>query len=111
MGVERLLSIVEPKPPAERFVHVVYLGEEAKKEAILLTRLLRSRGIECLLEFKGRGLRSQLGRASKLQASWALIIGEDEVRKKRYQLKDLKAGTQTELAGEEIPKAIAESDR
>ncbi len=111
MGVERLLSVVEPMPPAERFVYIAYLGEEAKREAILLARFLRSQGIECLLEFKERGLKSQLGRANKLQASWALIIGEDEVRKKRYQLKDLKAGTQTELAGEEIPKAIAGSER
>ena len=111
MGVERLLSVVEPKPQAERFVYIVYLGDDAKREAILLARLLRSQGVECLLEFKERGLKSQLGRASKLQASWALIIGEDEVRKKRYQLKDLKTGTQAELAGEEIPKAIAGSDR
>ena len=111
MGVERLISVVEPETAVERFVYIAYLGEEAKREAILLARFLRSQGIECLLEFKERGLKSQLGRASKLQASWALIVGEDEVRKRRYQLKDLKAGTQTEMAGEEIPKAIAGSDR
>jgi histidyl-tRNA synthetase len=110
MGVERLLSVVKPKPPVERFVYVVYLGEEAKMTAMRLARSLRSRGIECWLEFKGRDLRTQLGRANKLQASWALIIGEDELRKKRYQLKDLKAGTQAELAEEEIPKVIAGSD-
>ena len=111
MGVERLISVVEPEPAVERSVYIAYLGEEAKREAIRLARFLRSQGIECLLEFKERGLKSQLGRASKLQASWALIVGEDELRKGRYQLKDLKAGTQTELAGEEIPKAIAGSDR
>jgi histidyl-tRNA synthetase len=111
MGVERLLSVVEPEPPVERFVYVAYLGEEAKREAVRLARFLRSRGIECWLEFKERGLKSQLGRANKLQATWALIIGEDEVRKKRYQLKDLRAGTQAELAKEEIPQAIAGSDR
>ena len=102
MGVERLIAVAELEPCPEEFVYLSYMGDEAKKEAILLARFLRSQGVECLLEFKDRGLKSQLSRASKLGASWALIIGDEEIRKGRYKLKDMKTGTQKEASKNEI---------
>ena len=109
MGVERLLSAAKLDPAPDKFVYLAYLGEDAKNEAIALARLLRQNDIECLLEFKEQGLKAQLGRANKLGASWALIIGEEEIRKGRYQLKDMKAGTQTEAAKEDILKILGKS--
>jgi histidyl-tRNA synthetase len=109
MGVERLLSVAELEPPEDRFVYIAYLGDAAKNEAIGLARLLRQSGIQCLVEFKEQGLKSQLGRANKLGASWTLIIGEDEIRKGRYQLKDMKSGTQTEAAKDDILKILGKS--
>jgi histidyl-tRNA synthetase len=109
MGVERLLSAAKLDPAPDKFVCLAYLGEDAKNEAIALARLLRQNDIECLLEFKEQGLKAQLGRANKLGASWALIIGEEEIRKGRYQLKDMKAGTQTEATKEDILKILGKS--
>ena len=110
MGVERLLSVAELEPIGDDFIYVAYIGDEAKKKALLLARDLRSKGVECLLEFKEKGLKSQLSRASKLGATWALIVGEEEIRKGRYQVKDMKTGTQTEAAEEGILRAIGRSD-
>ena len=110
MGVERLLSVAELEPASDKFIYLAYMGDEAKKEAILLARFLRSHGVECLLEFKERGLKSQLGRASKLGASWALIIGEEEVGKGRYQLKDMEKGTQVEAGKQDLLGILGRSD-
>jgi len=110
MGVERLLSVAELEPASDDFIYLAYMGDEAKKEALLLTRFLRSHGVECLLEFKERGLKSQLGRASKLGASWALIIGEEEVGKGRYQLKNMKEGTQIEAGKQDLLEILGRSD-
>jgi histidyl-tRNA synthetase len=110
MGVERLLSVAELEPASDDFIYLAYMGDEAKKEALLLARFLRSHGIECLLEFKERGLKSQLSRASKLGASWTLIIGEEEIRQGRYQVKDMQKGTQTEAARDNILRIIGRSD-
>ena len=97
------------EPPEDRFVYIAYLGDAAKNEAIGLARLLRQSGIQCLVEFKEQGLKSQLSRANKLGASWTLIIGEDEIRKARYQLKDMKSGTQTEATKDDILKILGKS--
>lgn len=109
MGMERLLSMVKLAKHAESFAYIVYLGDEGKKAAVELARYLRHRGEECLLEFKDQGLKSQLGRASKLQASWAVIIGEEEIKKGCYQLKDMKSGKQIEAGKEEIADMLRKS--
>jgi histidyl-tRNA synthetase len=103
VGVERLLEVSELAMEPERFLYLAYLGDDAKDEAIRLARFLRQKGVECLIEFKGKSLKSQLSRASKLQASWTLIIGEEELRRGRYQVKDMKSGAQTEVGKEDIP--------
>jgi histidyl-tRNA synthetase len=93
-GLERLLALVSVKPDPRRFVYVVHSGDEGKDKAAELARMFRRAGVETLVEFAGRGFKSQFGRASKLGASWVLIIGEDELAKGQFLLKDMAAGTQ-----------------
>lgn len=109
VGMERLLSVARLEKKPQKLLFLVYLGAEAKKEAISLARSLRHQGLECLLEFKERSLKSQLSRANKLAASWVLIIGEEEIKKGRYQLKDMGSGKQSEVSREEILKTILSS--
>jgi histidyl-tRNA synthetase len=110
MGVERLLSAADLTADPRRFVYLAYLGEEAKGQAIGLARFLREHGVECLLEFKERGLKNQLSRASKLQAAWVLIVGEEEVRKGRFQIKDMASGRQQEAGKDELVAVFRRSD-
>ena len=106
MGMERLLSAVRLEKKADEFLYLAHMGDEAKKEAIELARYLRREGLECLLEFKDRGLKNQLSRASKLEAAWDLIVGEEEIRQGRYQLKEMRTGAQTEAGREEILRKL-----
>ncbi|MBN2246898.1 MAG: histidine--tRNA ligase [Candidatus Aminicenantes bacterium] len=110
VGLERLLSIVPEKKESKKFIYIVYLGEEAKLESMLLARFLRSHGISCLLEYKGQGLKKQMGRANKLNAAWTLIVGEDEVKNKKYQLKEMVTGQQHEVTREDIVSLIQKVD-
>jgi len=94
MGMERLLEAARLEIKPENFVFIAYLGEEAKNRAAWLARIIRAGGVECLLEFKDRGLKAQLSRAAKLGASFATIVGQDEVRNGRLVVKDLSTGSQ-----------------
>jgi histidyl-tRNA synthetase len=109
MGMERLLSVAKLGKKPDRFLFLAYMGDDAKKEALELARYLRREGVECLLEFKDRSLKNQLTRASKLQAAWVLIIGEEEIRKGRYQLKEMKTGGQREAGKEEVLQILRNS--
>lgn len=110
IGVERLLSVADLPADTCRSVYLAYLGEDAKKQAIDLARFLRQSGVECLLEFKERGLKNQLSRASKLQAAWVLIVGEEEVRTGRFQVKDMATGRQQDAGKEELVGILRRSD-
>ncbi|MFQ6069848.1 MAG: histidine--tRNA ligase [Candidatus Aminicenantales bacterium] len=102
VGMERLISVAKLKQASEKFLYVAYMGEEAKKVAMKLTRCIREQGVDCLVEYRERSLKSQMSRANKLKASQVLIIGEDEVNKGKFQLKEMKTGVQQEVSEESL---------
>jgi histidyl-tRNA synthetase len=109
VGLERLISVIPFKEKNKKFLYLAYLGDEAKRAGMALVRSLRKEGVECLIEYKERNLRAQLGRANKLGASWVLIIGEEEVKKGKYNLKDMATGLQVEGTKEEILETVKKS--
>ncbi|MFP4081357.1 MAG: histidine--tRNA ligase [Candidatus Aminicenantes bacterium] len=106
VGMERLLSLVPFADKKKNFLYVVYRGDQAKEKGMALARNLRKEGVECLMEFKERSLKSQMSRANKLGASWVLIVGEEEVRKGKYQLKNMITGVQKEVSPEQIMRSM-----
>ena len=106
MGMERLISILKIEPQESRFLYVVTLGEQAKAKGIELARFFRREGVESLIEFADRSLKNQMSRANKLGATWALIVGEEEIRKGLFQLKDMSSGIQKEGTVEDLLKMI-----
>jgi len=106
VGMERLVSLVSYTEKSENFLYVVFLGEEARKKGMDLARYLRRQGIESLMEYKDRSIKNQFSRANKLGARWVLTIGEEEIRKGRYQLKNMATGLQQEVGQDEIVRII-----
>ena len=106
MGMERLLDIVPFAVEKQGFVYVAYMGESSKRAGMKMAKRMREGGRETLIEYKERSLKNQMNRANRLEASWVLIVGEDEVKKGTYQLKNMKTGEQVEVAEENILKII-----
>jgi histidyl-tRNA synthetase len=102
MGMERVLSVADLPLEKRKFLYLAYLGEEAKKAGMELGRFFRRNGVECLIEFKDRGMKAHFGRANKLEASWVLIVGGDELLKGRFGLKEMATGRQVEGSREEL---------
>jgi histidyl-tRNA synthetase len=109
VGMERLLSLVPFEEKPDVFVYFVTMGEEARKAGMELARAIRRTGMECLIEYKDRSLRNQMSRADKLGATWTLVIGEEELKEKKYQLKKMESGDQRTYTREEILKIFSES--
>jgi histidyl-tRNA synthetase len=109
MGMERLLSVVSLTRKKEQFLYLAYLGDESKKAGMALAQFLRRKRVECLMEYREKTLKSQMSRANKLGAAWVLIIGEDEVKKGKYQLKNMATGQQEEGSQDEILDIIRDT--
>ncbi|MEW8212157.1 MAG: His/Gly/Thr/Pro-type tRNA ligase C-terminal domain-containing protein, partial [Candidatus Thiodiazotropha taylori] len=56
----------------------------------------------------GGGFKSQLKRAEKSQARFALILGEDELQKQQIILKPLRGGEQRQIGISELESTLAE---
>ncbi len=108
VGMERLISLVPHSKVSENFLYLAFMGDEAQRQGMALARFLRQNDIECWMEYKERSLRNQMSRANKLGASWVLIVGEEEIKSRKYQLKNMSTGKQVEVSQEDIIKVIRE---
>ncbi len=96
-GVERLAMMLEAVPPATRPIAVVPVGAEAEAPALELTQRLRHDGFSVDFGFSGN-LAKRMKRANRLNASAAVLIGEDELARGVATIKNLDSGEQEEAA-------------
>ena len=90
LGVERLFELIE-KTPAQKldyFVVSKYPGHAMK-----LCKDLREKGKTCDFDMQNRKFAKQLEKAAKV-ANFAIILGEEEIEKSFYTVKNLSTGTQ-----------------
>ena len=95
-GIERLALLIDSPPSDSRTIAMIPLGEAAEKVALRLTSRLRHLGLTVDYAFSGN-LRRRMKRADKVQAVVAVIIGDDELLKKKATLRDLETGKQQEV--------------
>ena len=110
-GVERLVSLMEevgslmrPAPLAE--IAVVPMQDSAESVAWGIAQSLRHAGFRTEIAYKGKGGK-RLQRADKLGATFAVMLGEDELAANTATLKNLKDGTQHTVPQSDIISALS----
>jgi histidyl-tRNA synthetase len=93
LGVERLVLIRgdEAAPIGPPELVILPLGERAETVAATLAHRWRGEGAPVEIEPSSKSLKSQMRRADKLGAHYALIIGDDELTSDALSVRDLKA--------------------
>ncbi len=103
-GIERIslnMTKVDNKEQIKNIdAFIIPLGDSGTIRTLQIGNMLRDAGFNIVNGIEGRSLRSQLRSANNQNASYALIIGEDEVNANRIQVKDLKTEQQQQLLSE-----------
>ena len=115
LGLERLISLIQFDNIKNVYknpdVFVVSLGEKAKSISFNLVHRLRSGGLSVERDYDGSSIKSQMRKANKSESRFALIIGENEIKSGKYQLKNMQDGTQSNITAdycvEEIKSLIS----
>ena len=113
LGIERLLMVMEasgveiPAPDAPDAL-VVYIGEKAKAQALSLLRDLREFGLAAEMDLCARNLKNQFKYADRTGASFAVVIGDDELASGTAKIKDMRTGEQGERAFSDVAIYISE---
>ncbi len=94
-GLERLLSLLETNGTLPRIYPHAYLvmsGETATRAGLLLAETLRDRipELRLLSDCDGGSFKSQIKRADKSGATYALILGEQELSEGIISIKSLR---------------------
>ncbi len=112
LGVERALIAlqalgVEMPPPPAPTAYVITLGDAAKPVGVKLLADLRRNGIAAETEYGARSMKAQMRAADKAKASYAVILGDDEVAQGVVQLKNLNDSWQHKVPLAEVADWLA----
>jgi len=111
LGIERILLAAgkdEGKQAAiDAFVIAMDAGQQ--KQAFKLVNDLRKNGISADMSYTGGKIGPQMNRANKLNARFALIIGENEIKDNAVTVKDMKTGTQKTVAMKDIVEDLSKA--
>ncbi len=97
-GVERMLLAAaahERGPSLDVFF--VTLAPGARVPAMRLAGALRREGISCDLDYGGRGAKGQFKQADRSGASYAAILGEEEISRGTIKVRDMSSGEEREV--------------
>jgi histidyl-tRNA synthetase len=97
IGLERIILLLEDMGAVlqnEPNIYLVNLGDLAEKYALKLSETLRSHGLKVVLNSGGSSFKSQMKRADKSGAAFAVILGDDEMKEGVAQVKSLRVENQ-----------------
>ena len=114
MGIERFVALYEAcggeAPATDADVYVVAVGDGALEQAFAIAEELRDKVADIRVEVNlgGGSFKSQLKRADKSNAEYALILGEQEIAQKCVGLKPLRSTEdQSSIAFETLAETLA----
>lgn len=109
LGLERLVMLLpESKSEPRCDVFLAPLVPQALDPALLLQRTLREAGINVLMDHEGRGLKAKLKLADKLGARYALLLGDDELAKGVWSVRDMKGSAQQAVPADRVVDHLRE---
>ena len=123
MGIERIIELIREEnlvPDVQGCdVYMVHQGELANQQAMIAAERLRDAGLDVVLhatpDGKSGSFKSQMKRADASGASFAVIIGDDEIAAGTVQVKQLRGGNaaeggqQTSVPAEQVVEFIIDA--
>ena len=108
MGIERLLLVLESKDNiiTDRLDVFIVAFKETENNVLKIMQTLRANNISCDYDFVCKSVKSQFKSANKRNAKYALVLGEDELKREMCKLKNMDTGEEKEVSLNDIHSNI-----
>ncbi|WP_461833002.1 histidine--tRNA ligase, partial [Desulfothermus sp.] len=103
-GIERITQLIEIQEQKSKAFYIATIDEKSLDFGFEVGSIIRNRGFECVCFYEVKSVKAHLRAANKSGARYCIIIGEDELLKRKVTLKDLITGDQKELSLESLEK-------
>ena len=106
-GLERVIHVLLAQglpwtPAITPFVYFVPLGDEAREQCFLLATACRHAKIPCDIELQAKKMQTALQNATKIGATYCVILGTEELSQQKGQLKNLQTREQKEVPFDQL---------
>jgi histidyl-tRNA synthetase len=109
VGLERLaLLLPDDESPGRCDVFLAPLTPDAFDPALTLQRDLRQAGVAAMLDPEGRSFKSRMKQANRLGARFVAILGEDEVNRGVWTVRDMERSEQVDVPREGVLEHLKE---
>ena len=113
IGMDRVVTLMKLSEsialhPPKAFI--VTFGEPKSTDIAILNEL-RDKNISAEIDYDGKGLKNQLRQADRHGAKYAVIAGEDEIKRNAVTLRDMSASTQEEIPISNLADRIKKGDK
>ena len=102
IGYERLASIVKSLDLIDTSetldVYIAPIDIKNISDALIIGTDLRDAGFKCEIDYRDTNFKNKMSTASKMNASFAVIIGEEELKDYSVILKDLKTKEEKKIS-------------
>jgi len=108
LGLERLMLIMEEQglldevEEDETYVYLAPVGKDALKIAFKTFKELTQNSIKSSIDVMDRSLKAQMKYANKINTKYTAILGEDELKKGVYTVRNMKTKEQEEVKIEDL---------
>lgn len=110
LGLDRLAMAADAEgtlePPRALDAYIIPVGDAMRGRATEVVAMLRAAGIRADIDLVGRGPTKNLDYANAIGARTAVLVGEKEANAGAVALRDMKAGTQRDVALDALVEAI-----
>ena len=101
-GIERIIDIMDnknlfPNTLSSSTVLIAYFGSEYILDSIKISKFFRKNNINVDLYSDNNKLKKQLQYANNNKIPFVVIVGEEEIKSKKYTLKNMETGKQEKL--------------
>ena len=106
-GIERLMIVLDKNeyqyPEKEQLkLFIVSIGEDAKKFALKTAIALRKKNFKCETDMLNRSVKAQMKEANRLNAEYAIVIGNEELESNEAKLKRMSDGIEIDVTVDKI---------
>lgn len=114
IGIERLMKALEyegidTNKNVGLDTFIIPVGEEAKDFAFSLNHGLRLIGIKSDIDYLDKNIKANFKQAESFNTKFAIVIGDDEIKNKQVNIKNLKTKEETVVKYENIMEYLMEN--
>jgi len=109
VGLDRLASLVPPAKDEPRCdVFLVPLAGATLDRALRLQHELRQAGLRAMLDPEARSVKSRMKQAARLGARFVAILGEDEIARGAWTVRDMARSDQQDVPEDRVLEHLKE---